>query len=62
MNKSLQINSRTSHEVVEIVLIVQLIQSKLNEGGYGKWVKSKSKCATTLGVSTGPLLAIWLQK
>ena len=28
-------------------------------GGYDKWVKSKSKCATTLGVFTGPLQAIW---
>ena len=28
-------------------------------GGYDKWVKSKSKCAPTLGVFTGPLQAIW---
>ena len=30
-------------------------------GGYGKWVKSKSKCATTLGVFRGPFQAIWNQ-
>ena len=29
--------------------------------GYGKWVKSKSKCATTLGVFRGPFQAIWNQ-
>ena len=31
-------------------------------GDYGKLVKSKSKRANTLGVFTGTLLAIWLQK
>ena len=30
-------------------------------GGYGKWVNSKSKCATTLGVFRGPFQAIWNQ-
>ena len=30
-------------------------------GGYGKWVKSKSKCAPTLGVFRGPFQAIWNQ-
>ena len=30
-------------------------------GGYGKWVKSKSKCAPTLRMFRGPFHAIWNQ-